>query len=171
MTLSAIRKTSKNCWDILRASRLILILLLSSAVMMGQVFPMQAGHLRLGDSGLIEICGGENGSYFIQAGQTDDDSKPNHDCNDCSLCASAGNGENIVPASGNGLIQHSVFVDFPLVRGSNVFIDRPEKYWSLSRAPPNKSINRIPALRTSVFLKPLRGDFSEGVHISQAGTS
>ena len=171
MTLSAIRKTGKNCWDVLRTSQLVLILLLSSAVIIGQVFPMQAGHLRLGDSDWIEICGGENGSHFIQAGQSGEGSKRNHDCNDCSLCAGSGNGANIVPATGRDIFRLSVFADFAFAQDYTVFTDRPEKYWSTSRAPPNGCINGIPVLRHSVFLKPSHDDYSEGVQTNQAGTS
>lgn len=171
MILSSIKTTCKNCRDDFRKSRSFLILLLAFAVIIGQVLPMQAGQLALGGSEWIEICGGENGSYFIQAGQSGGDSKQNHDCDDCSLCAVSGNGANIVPVIGRNMFQLSVFADVAFSQDYTVFTDRPEKHWYTSRAPPNKCINRIPSLSKSVSLKLLHDDYSEGAQTSQAGTS
>jgi len=170
MKLSSIRTTCKNFWDNLRKSRSFLVLLLSFAVIVGQVFPMQASHLRYADSDWIEICGGENGSYLIQAGQPGEGSKQDHDCSDCSLCAGFGNGANIAPVTGRDMLQLSVFADFAFAQDYAVFTDRPEKHWSTSRAPPYKSINRIPVLSNPVSLKPLQNEYPEGVQPSQAGT-
>ena len=123
---------------------------------------MQASHSAPGNSGWIEICGGEDGSFFIQADQDGEGQDPSHDCNDCSLCAVSWNGANAVPATKNDVIQLSTDFGFAFPQHFNVVADCPEKHWSTSRAPPDQSANRKTILSNAFTFRPLQNAISDG---------
>lgn len=163
--------TCRKCWSYLPNSQLLLVLLFSFAVILGQILPLQAGHSGFGDSELIEICGGEDGSYFIDASQNSEGSEQGHDCSDCSLCTISGNGANGVPAAGSDMVQLSAVVELAFSPEYTVFTDCPEKHWSISRAPPIEYINRFYILHNSFSLNHLHNKNLEDAQTSQVGTS
>ncbi|MGR3662859.1 MAG: hypothetical protein ACU0CA_17020 [Paracoccaceae bacterium] len=168
MTLAAFRTANKNCWEYLWKPQSFFVLLLSFSVLIGQVLPMQAAHLMLAESGWVEICGGEDGSYLIKSDQNGEGSEQGHDCNDCSLCTVSANGMNAVPATGGEMFQLSVFANVVFPQDYAFLTDCPEKNWSTSRAPPHKSTKRMPILRKSFSLNLLHSEYSEGASTCRA---
>lgn len=132
---------------------------------------MLASHLSSADSGWIEICGGEDGSYFVQTNQNGEGQEQGHDCNDCSLCVVSWNGANAVPTTYNDVFQQSAGLGFAFPRHYSVVTDFPEKHWSTSRAPPIVSIKKDIEVRNTFFLNRLYSEYFEDAPKSQAGIS
>lgn len=119
----------------------VLCVVLSVAVFFAQSMPMNA------ESGSwMEICGGEDGSYFIQL----DNNAPHPasgDCEHCDSCLLMSNTltVNITPEwavfapSGIGALSFDL--------AQTVGLAGAEQYWSACRGPPlEKSGNRMPTI-------------------------
>ncbi len=171
MKLGAQNKTCQNCWSKLRSFRLVFAILFSVALIVGQASPMQARHLAAGDSEWIEICGGDDGSYFVQIDQDGESQDQHHDCKNCSLCAVAGSGANAVLAANGGIVYLSVVMNVGFPLHFSVVTDRPEQLWSSSRAPPTKRTKQNSLFCSSFFQKILHRDFYVSARINRVRTS
>lgn len=110
---------------------------------------MQAGHAANGSSGWIEICGGENGSYFVETEPGSGEN--NQSCEHCSFCVTTTNttAAVVVQRADVLFLVAATEIIHPV---DQVFLaPGPEKYWSPCRGPPagEKKIN------TTVYVNSL----------------
>lgn len=117
---------------------------LSLALVFAQSMPMSASVS--GDGTWIEICGGEDGSYFIQQ----DDGTPQHtpmECVHCDGCLMVSNISNAHEPS-------DWFLSVPLGASHVIFspaqttgLAGAEQYWAACRGPPLQNTgNRMPSI-------------------------
>lgn len=105
--------------------------ILSLAVLLGQVLPMQADH---SNAGWMEICGGEDGSYFVQL--ADGSGGQGQECTHCSACMLAGSSPASTPPKIAGLTLEPKLIELPLATHPAPVTSHPEQFWSACRGPP-----------------------------------
>lgn len=105
--------------------------MLALAVLLAQVLPMQAAQ---SDGGWMEICGGDEGSYFVQL--EDGSSGQEHGCTHCSACLLATSTATTIPPKIDNLILQLKLIDVPLAVQLTPVTSHPEQYWSACRGPP-----------------------------------
>ena len=114
---------------------------LAVVVLLAQVLPMNAGHGG-GSGDWLEICGGEDGSYYIQLDDGSELPAPT-ECQHCDAC--------MLFTGANGLTTiRDQFLQAPSDYGVAVFgvaqtagLAGSEQYWAACRGPPLENSGKI----------------------------
>ncbi len=121
----------------------VLCVVLSVAVFFAQSMPMNASVVSHGGN-WIEICGGEDGSYFIQL----EDGAPQPgplDCDHCDDCLLMANTLSVNATPEWAALAPFGFGTLSFDLAQTVGLAGAEQYWSACRGPPlEKSGNRMP---------------------------
>lgn len=129
-----IQPCQNRCRTILLSLQYVLTGVFALAILLSQAVPMQAAHS--GD-GWIEICGGDEGSYFIQIGE--DTGSGNRDCAHCDYCLTPGSSAVAHFPNFSGINFTLKFVDLSLPDFDETPAPNPAQYWPANRGPPIES--------------------------------
>lgn len=143
---SPIQHSRSNRFDV----RLVLSIVLSIAVLLGQSIPAMAGHGSNMSANWVEICG-DGGSYFIEIGE--DGQKQAPECTHCDYCLTPVGDTQAVHSTQHSGLALIYFTNISYSTDPAGLPDSPEQYWSACRGPPIASIENKMTTNTSLTIK------------------